>query len=503
MTNSKNTKKSLYASAVALLLCFVMLIGTTFAWFTDSASTGVNTIVAGNLDIALFAGDVNDEGDIVWDTNETDKNTKLFNDKALWEPGYTEVAYLKVENKGDLAVKYALAAHFASQQYALNSKGERIYLADYLKYDVVELDQENPVAFATREAARSAATKDIQLTSDGTSRMDWNGTLVNKGDARYYAVIVYMPTEVGNEANFDAEKSNGIAPSIELGINLVATQDNVESDSFDENYDANATMPTIEGIPNKPAQEIVEVGTLKDLQEAFENVSESTTDIVININKNITLKSGEVWKTYAAPVGTKNVTINGNGSIITGLNAPLMTGVWGGHGKITINNLTLSGSTIKEPSYGDMGVGAFVSYIDASGSLELNDCHLLNSSVEATTERAGGLLGYSSAESIQLINCSVVNSIITADQDAAALVGCSQSKATIKNCKVEKTTIVSKATDKCRTGYLVANITGGPVLFENVSVDKDTKIQQTWTGNSVRAHDYFGRVYDIAGVTIK
>ena len=51
MTNSKSTKRALVSSALAILMCGAMLIGTTFAWFTDPASTGVNTIQAGNLDI--------------------------------------------------------------------------------------------------------------------------------------------------------------------------------------------------------------------------------------------------------------------------------------------------------------------------------------------------------------------------------------------------------------------------------------------------------------------
>ena len=53
MTNRKTTKRALFSSVVALLLCFTMLLGTTFAWFTDTASTGVNTIQAGTLQVAL------------------------------------------------------------------------------------------------------------------------------------------------------------------------------------------------------------------------------------------------------------------------------------------------------------------------------------------------------------------------------------------------------------------------------------------------------------------
>ena len=51
MTSSKSTKRALISSTLAILMCVAMLIGTTFAWFTDTASTGVNKIQAGNLKV--------------------------------------------------------------------------------------------------------------------------------------------------------------------------------------------------------------------------------------------------------------------------------------------------------------------------------------------------------------------------------------------------------------------------------------------------------------------
>ena len=54
MENSKSTKRALLTSVLALLMCVTMLVGATFAWFTDTASTGVNKIQAGNLDVKLM-----------------------------------------------------------------------------------------------------------------------------------------------------------------------------------------------------------------------------------------------------------------------------------------------------------------------------------------------------------------------------------------------------------------------------------------------------------------
>ena len=90
-------------SALSLLLCLSMLVGTTFAWFTDSVSSGKNRITAGNLDVELeyfVKGETAAEDKWVTVQDATD----LFSDK-LWEPGHTEVVYLKITNAGSLAMK--------------------------------------------------------------------------------------------------------------------------------------------------------------------------------------------------------------------------------------------------------------------------------------------------------------------------------------------------------------------------------------------------------------
>ena len=104
MTNNKSTKRALSASIMSMILCIVLLIGATFAWFTDSVSSGTNVIKAGNLDVKL---EYSKDG-----TNWTnaDGATDLFDSSAKWEPGHVEVVYLKVSNAGDLALKYKLGA---------------------------------------------------------------------------------------------------------------------------------------------------------------------------------------------------------------------------------------------------------------------------------------------------------------------------------------------------------------------------------------------------------
>ena len=101
MTKTKSTKHALLMSGLALLMCVSMLIGSTFAWFTDSVTSAGNKIQAGTLKIDL---ELLDKTSGAWNSIKEDK-TALF-DYDLWEPGYTEVKILKVENEGSLALKW-------------------------------------------------------------------------------------------------------------------------------------------------------------------------------------------------------------------------------------------------------------------------------------------------------------------------------------------------------------------------------------------------------------
>lgn len=113
MNERKATKRALLTSITALVMCVVMLAGTTFAWFTDTASTNVNKIEAGNLDVALEMFDgtnwVNAEGETLSFLQKQTDGTVTQNANILWEPGCTyELPQLRVVNKGNLALKYKI-----------------------------------------------------------------------------------------------------------------------------------------------------------------------------------------------------------------------------------------------------------------------------------------------------------------------------------------------------------------------------------------------------------
>ena len=233
MTNRKSTKRALLGSVVAMVLCLAMLVGATFAWFTDTASTGVNKIQAGNLDVALeYSTDFK-----TW--NKVTDTTKLFEDSTVWEPGRTEVVYLRVKNAGTLALKYTVGMYNINEGKGKNVAGESYYLSDYVKLGAVE----TTAAYADREAAINAVNAEAKtLKSIGSSAIigeDQMVMLAPEADAKTYALVLYMPTEVGNEAN---PKNNDPywASKFSFGISVNATQAEYENDSYDNTYDHDA-----------------------------------------------------------------------------------------------------------------------------------------------------------------------------------------------------------------------------------------------------------------------
>ena len=198
MTNRKSTKRALLGSVMAMVLCLAMLVGATFAWFTDTASTGVNKIQAGNLDVQL----VDENGNsLEGKTLEFKKAANAAEGEAvLWEPGCTyELPAVYVKNNGKLALKYKVAITGINGSAKLN--------------DVID--------WTINDA-------DINLTEMQLKAGEEGAAFTIKG---------HMQESAGND--YMNESIDGIA------ITVVATQNTVESDSFNNTYDANATYPVV------------------------------------------------------------------------------------------------------------------------------------------------------------------------------------------------------------------------------------------------------------------
>lgn len=237
------TKRALLTSVLALVLSLAMLAGSTFAWFTDTASTGVNRIVSGNLDVGLQYWGVGEDGKKTWLTAENSED--LFDKNALWEPGYTQIVYLKVKNNGNLALTYAMQITPVHETVGVNVDGEQFKLSDYIQFGWAELTAAEDgtfTPFADRAAARTAVGTGIHL---GEMLHRQAEQPLNAGGETLVALVAWMPENVGNEANYST-----VQPTIELSLKVLATQAAVESDSFNNTYDEDAVDD--EGLDSKP-----------------------------------------------------------------------------------------------------------------------------------------------------------------------------------------------------------------------------------------------------------
>ena len=197
MTNRKSTKRALLGSIMAMVLCLAMLVGATFAWFTDTASTGVNKIQAGKLDVALEMKDA--AGQWVSAEGKTLNWVKAAaGEQVLWEPGCTyTLPELRVVNNGNLALKYKVVITGINGSAKLNEA----------------------IEWTIGDVAMGAEQH------------------LAAGESNAFTIKGHMKESAGNE--YMNESIDGIA------ITVVATQDTVESDSFDKDYDAGAEYPVV------------------------------------------------------------------------------------------------------------------------------------------------------------------------------------------------------------------------------------------------------------------
>jgi len=209
-------KASLAFSACLFVLWWALGTGATLAWFSDHVEVR-NEFQIGMLDL-----DVSYKNDIVTEYTPLQGATKAFNDRALYEPGYTQVVYLMIENKGDVDLNYKVAVTVDKVITGKNALGEDIYLPNYLRYGVVfaETEAELQDAVRSRREARNHATDDWGTLGTWSEISPYT---FEAGEAPHYAaLIIYMPEEVGNAANYRGFTE----PRVELGITVFAQQDN-------------------------------------------------------------------------------------------------------------------------------------------------------------------------------------------------------------------------------------------------------------------------------------
>ena len=351
MNESTKTKKALRGSLLALFLCIVLLIGTTFAWFTDTASTGVNKIQSGNLDVQLlYSTDGTNwhdaEGQTLKFLQKQANGSLVENADILWEPGCTyKLPKIKVVNNGNLALKYKLEVTGIEGDKKLNEV--------------------------------------INWTIDG-GELDAEKSLTAKAESAAMTIQGHMQESAGNE--YQGLSIEGIS------ITVYATQDTVENDSFNNTYDKSATYPVKSVAELK--ESLSNGGTVSVTKDIKTNNSEDTADARIIISNPTTLNldakiispdnMGNNVKNFCALIVDADTTINAtkNGGIDTGVNGGYGINVRNG-ANLIINNgyyygggtavqvqegtLTINGGTFACEPFGDpYGYNFLINCVDAA-----------------------------------------------------------------------------------------------------------------------------------------
>ena len=208
-------KKPYKKIALALSLCFLIVwgvlgTGASLAWFTDTSNELNNILHFADFELKVSHRTEDGNWEIV------DSETKIFDENALYEPGYVQVVYLKVENLGDRPFTFHTAVNVNDCVIATNVFGQKFMLQDFLKFGVVsantEAEMDNSVI--SRDKAEQIANMPLHnYYETDTAVLDAKGT-------KYIALIVRMPEEVTNIANYRGED----IPKVELGITVKAEQ---------------------------------------------------------------------------------------------------------------------------------------------------------------------------------------------------------------------------------------------------------------------------------------
>ena len=321
MTSSKSTKRALISSTLALLMCVAMLIGTTFAWFTDTASTGVNKIVSGNLKVDIISA----KSDSHIEKLNFTKAAGAESEALLWEPGCRYLTEgFRIANKGNLALKWKAEINkdnIVDGKAAPTAKDGKSLL-DVIDFYVV--------------------TKAADGTETAVAIENFTGKLAaNVGKSETYYIKGVMQTTAGND--YQDLTLDGIT------ITVYATQDTVENDSFNDQYDKDAGYPVASAAEMKEALAnggIVSVN--KDIKT--DNIGDNVADrITISQPTTLNLDAKIISpddmannsKNFCALIVDADTTINAgeNGGIDTGRNGGYALNVREGA------NLTITGGS--------------------------------------------------------------------------------------------------------------------------------------------------------------
>ncbi len=261
MENGRHTRLALARSVLCAALCLALLVGTTFAWFSDEAKTGDTTVTAGNLDVELQVKQ--EDGSFA----EADDSTALFDDTVLWEPGMMwKSGAFKVVNAGNLALQYELTLEI--------TKGEGdADLSEVIQMKVAAASELEGKEIATLEDRRElwnslAAEAGTDYTKGKLLPAGKDEVVGFKvGESDELAVVLFWnpsdSTDLNPEVNLDNKYNvkDGAALTADFSLNVFATQVPYESDSFGERYD-DVAVAASEAEINEALEALPPGGTL-------------------------------------------------------------------------------------------------------------------------------------------------------------------------------------------------------------------------------------------------
>ena len=258
MNNKKTTKRALLSSVMAIVLCLAMLIGTTFAWFTDTASTAVNKIQAGTLDVQLLDENGNSlEGQTLsWQKAAGAPG----GEQVLWEPGCTyKLQPITIKNAGNLALKYKVIISGIKGSAKLN---------EVIDWTISGAD----------------INTEYSLTAGASNTLTIEG---------------HMQKSAGNE--YQGLSIDNIA------ITVVATQDTVENDSFNDQYDVNAVYPVAPTLSNTTVTGTIKSGESTTLGQMTDTPSPTAAEITIPARA-VTADTNAVFEMKLTDLSPNSVT---------------------------------------------------------------------------------------------------------------------------------------------------------------------------------------------------
>ena len=426
MNTKKATKRALLTSVMALVMCVVMLVGTTFAWFTDTASTGVNKITSGNLHVEIQDKEGTEIDTLKWvDKNGNDIANQ---DDILWEPGCTYLLTpFKIANTGNLALKYKIV--------------------------ITGLDGDSPLLDVIKFTYKTASGEEFDMSAEG--HLTAKGTAGASTDM--ITVSAHMDEAAGND--YMGKTLTGIK------FTVYATQDTVENDSYGNEYDENAEYPIdtwngdigdLTSVTDEDSKTVtIKSGKLLAALAEAVNARNDYAGYTIKLTKNLDL-NGIEW----TPIGQKNGNkfkgiFDGQGYTVTGLKiseekAAAFDGYvafFGATEGATIKNLTVAGSVTGKEAAGIVGKGV---------NTTLENCHN-KATITATESKAAGIVA--SLDKGTLKNCTNSGAITTKGAwPAAGIVAWCNPNAAIENCQNFGDVTVTGIGDTSQAGGICGNL---------------------------------------------